>query len=166
MAVKQSLSFALEPRATASFDDYVADCAWSPDGKSFAIAGGEGKVGAGTSPKAMRSPSKCIGEHMLGTLSVAWQPHAHVFATSGQDGAVALWDAARRQARSSAGSPRRRRRRRWPFRPTGEMLASAAGKVGDAVVRRAAKRSTRSHPPRAPRWRWPSTGLERISGLP
>ena len=44
MAAKKSLSFALEPRATASIDDYVADCVWAPDSKSFAIAGGEGKV--------------------------------------------------------------------------------------------------------------------------
>ena len=41
---KQSLSFALEPRVSAAFDDYVADCAWSRGRVSLAVAGGEGKV--------------------------------------------------------------------------------------------------------------------------
>ena len=71
---KQSLSFALEPRASASFDDYVVDCAWSPDGRSFAIAGGEGKVAlARAEGDSLRVDT--IGEHLLGTLSVAWRPH-------------------------------------------------------------------------------------------
>ena len=41
---KQSLSFALEPRSSVAFDDYVIDCAFARDGRSFAVAGGEGKV--------------------------------------------------------------------------------------------------------------------------
>ncbi len=92
MPAKQSLSLALEPRAALSFDDFVADCAWSADGKFLAVAGGEGKVGLATvvGDFALRT----IGEHLLGTLAVAWQPRAQRFATSGQDGAIALWDAA------------------------------------------------------------------------
>ena len=91
MAAKQSLSFALEPRASAAFDDYVVDIAWSPDGKSFAIAGGEGKVAlARVAGESLTLDT--VGEHLLGTLSVAWQPHGKVFATSGQDSAIALWD--------------------------------------------------------------------------
>ena len=38
---RQSLSFALEPRVSLTFDDYVADCAWSPDGSALALAGAE-----------------------------------------------------------------------------------------------------------------------------
>ena len=90
---KQSLSFALEPRASASFDDYVADCAWSPDGKSFAIAGGEGKVALARADGESLA-IEVVGEHLLGTLSLAWRPHASIFATSGQDSSVALWDGA------------------------------------------------------------------------
>src|SRR3954464_14540349 len=93
MPAKQSLSFALEPRVSLGFDDYVADLAWSQDGAQLAIAGGEGKVAllAATAP----TPSlEVIGEHLLGTLAVAWQPRAARFASAGQDGAVALWDAA------------------------------------------------------------------------
>ena len=91
MAAKKSLSFALEPRATVSLDDYVADCVWAPDSKSFAVAGGEGKVALARAG-ADALDIEVIGEHMLGTLSAVWRPHANVFVTSGQDGAVALWD--------------------------------------------------------------------------
>ena len=67
---KQPLSFALEPRATAAFDDYVADCAWSADGKSFAVAGGEGKVALAKIEGDALS-IKVIDEHLLDTLAVA-----------------------------------------------------------------------------------------------
>jgi len=88
---KQSLSFALEPRATANFDDYVADCVWSPDSKSFAVAGGEGKVALARA-EGDALTVETVGEHLLGALSIAWQPHGSIFATSGQDASVALWD--------------------------------------------------------------------------
>ena len=90
---KQSLSLALEPRASASFDDYVADCAWSPDSRSLAIAGGEGKVALARA-EGDSLQVETIGEHLLGTLSIAWRPHGSAFATSGQDANVALWDGA------------------------------------------------------------------------
>lgn len=127
---KQSLSFALEPRATAAMDDYIADLAWSPDGKALAVAGGEGKValsrlGEGTQPSLTLD---ILGEHLLGTLAVAWRPRAKTFVTSGQDGAVALWD-------GEIG----KQLRRWKpaptptqalaFSPLGDLLASAAGKT-------------------------------------
>ena len=46
----------LEPRASATLDDYVADLAWSADGKQLAIAGGEGGVFLAT-----HSASKSLG---------------------------------------------------------------------------------------------------------
>ena len=123
---KQSLSFALEPRASAQFEDYVVDLAWSSDGGQLAVAGGEGKVAL-----ADAAPDKfslnLIGEHLLGALALAWQPRARRFATAGQDGAVALWDAAAA-----------RELKRWKpamgavqalaYAPNGEQLATAAGK--------------------------------------
>jgi WD40 repeat protein len=127
MAAKQSLSFALEPRASAAFDDYVADIAWSPDGKALAVAGGEGKVALARAGGESLS-IETVGEHLLGTLCVAWQPHGKAFATSGQDSAIGWWD-------GETG----KEIRRWKpaptptqalaFSPTGEILASAAGKV-------------------------------------
>lgn len=126
MAAKQSLAFALEPRAHAAFDDYVVDCAWSADGQSLAVAGGEGKVALGR-VGADSLVLDVIGEHLLGTISLAWQPRGSHFATAGQDGAVALWDS------GSAKSVKR-----WKpsptatqalcFSPDGVILASAAGK--------------------------------------
>ena len=129
---KQSLSFALEPRASVAFDDYVAQCAWSPDGKSVAVAGGEGKVALARINLSQAGDAdaltlEVLGEHLLGTLAVAWRPHAKTFVTSGQDGAIVLWDGATGKAI-----------RRWKpaptptqalvFSPGGELLASAAGK--------------------------------------
>src|SRR5690349_1961732 len=93
MAAKKSLSLALVPRATATFDEYVADPVRSPDSKSFAIAGGEGKVALARAEAASLSID-VLGEHLLGTLGIAWRPRANVFVTSGQDGAIALWDGA------------------------------------------------------------------------
>jgi len=68
-----------------------------------------------------------LGEHMLGTLALAWQPHARRFATAGQDGSVALWDAAAA-----------RQLKRWKpgvgatqalaWSPIGDALATASGK--------------------------------------
>jgi WD40 repeat protein len=126
MPAKPSLSFALEPRASLRFDDYVADLAWSPDGTQLGVAGGEGKVALVAT--GVPTPSlEVIGEHLLGTLAIAWQPRAARFATAGQDGAVALWDA------STA-----RELKRWKpalsatqallYSPGGELLATAAGK--------------------------------------
>jgi WD40 repeat protein len=124
---KQSLSFALEPRASASFDDYVADCAWASDSKTFAIAGGEGKVALARA-EGDALTVETVGEHLLGTLSLAWKPHGSTFATSGQDANVVLWD-------GSSG----KELKRWKpgatptqalcFSPRGEMLAAAAGKI-------------------------------------
>jgi WD40 repeat protein len=123
---KQSLSFALEPRAAAQLDDYVVDLAWSPDGTQLAIAGGEGKVALADAGTEALSPA-VIGEHMLGTLALAWQPHARRFATAGQDGAVALWDAA--GAREfMRWKPAVSATQALAYSPSGERLATAAGK--------------------------------------
>ncbi len=124
---KQSLSFALEPRAQAAFDDYVVDCAWAPDGKSLALAGGEGKVALARVSEASLTV-EVIGEHMLGTLALAWQPRASRFATSGQDGAIALWDAAKGTA-VKRWRPAPTPTQALCFAPGADLLASAAGKT-------------------------------------
>jgi WD40 repeat protein len=126
MAVKQSLSFALEPRASVQFDDYVADFAWSPDGKALAVAGGEGKV-ALARVDGDSLILEAIGEHLLGTLAIAWQPHGHVFVTAGQDGAIALWSAAGKE--TMRWKPALNPTQALAFAPNGEMFASAAGKI-------------------------------------
>jgi WD40 repeat protein len=126
MAAKQSLAFALEPRAHAAFDDYVVDCAWSADGRSLAVAGGEGKVALAREAGAALSLD-VIGEHLLGTIALAWQPRGKLFATAGQDGAVALWDSGTATA-VKRWKPAPTATQALCFSPDGEILASAAGK--------------------------------------
>jgi WD40 repeat protein len=127
MAAKQSLSFALEPRASVTLDDYVVDCAWSPDGAQLAVAGGEGKVALLAAGAAGLSAG-VVGEHLLGTLAVAWQPHGRRFASAGQDGAVVIRDAehGREVVRFKPGMGSAQA---LAFSPNGELLAVAAGKV-------------------------------------
>src|SRR5690348_7084170 len=126
MAAKQSLAFALEPRATATFDDYVVDCAWSADGQSLAVAGGEGRVAlARAAGDALAL--EVIGEHLLGTIALAWQPRGTRFATAGQDGAVALWDSVAGKA-AKRWKPAPTATQALTFSPDGETLATAAGK--------------------------------------
>ena len=123
---KQSLSFALEPRATAAIDDYVVDCAWSTDGKSLAVAGGERKVALARVSEAKLSLD-VLGEHVLGTLAVARRPNARTFATSGQDGSVALWDGDTGQ-QINRWKPGLTPTQALAFSPVGDLLVTAAGK--------------------------------------
>jgi WD40 repeat protein len=68
-----------------------------------------------------------VGEHLLGTLSVAWQPHGNMFASAGQDGVLAWWDgAAGREKLRLKPAPTPTQALVWA--PDGSMLASAAGK--------------------------------------
>jgi WD40 repeat protein len=126
MPAKNSLGFALEPRASVAIDDYVADVAWSPAGETLAIAGGEGKV-AIASVAAQTLSLDVIGEHLLGTLALAWQPRGKIFATSGQDSAIGLWDETGKPVKRWKPAPVATQA--LAFSPTGEILASAAGKV-------------------------------------
>lgn len=124
---KQSLAFALEPRASATLDDYVVGCAWSPDGKSLAVTGGEGKV-ALARPGADSLAIEVIGEHLLGTIALAWQPRGSLFATAGQDGAVVIWDGETGKT-LKRWKPAPAATQALAFSPDGQLLASAAGKV-------------------------------------
>jgi WD40 repeat protein len=119
----------LEPRASATLDDYVTDLAWSSDGTRLAIAGGEGQVFLATHAPGSKSLAvTALGNHGMGALAVAWQPRGSIVASSGQDNAIALWDGA-------SGAERRRWRpaMAWTehlaWSPDGTQLASAAGKA-------------------------------------
>jgi WD40 repeat protein len=90
------------------------------------IAGGQGALlwldagaGAGTAVR--------FGEHAGGALAVAWQGGGRQFATSGQDGAVRLWDARTRTGRSIHGSAEWSER--LAFASHGRLLAVGTGRA-------------------------------------
>jgi WD40 repeat protein len=88
----------LQSYARIALDDYPVDAAWSPDGSTLLVGCGEGAV-VQLKP-AERDPGMAeVGHHAGGVLAVAWQSAGMWCASSGQDGAVRLWD-----ARVAAGS--------------------------------------------------------------
>lgn len=87
----------LEPRARLQLDDYLVDLAWSPDSTAVAAIGGEGRVALAQFADGSLA-ARTLGEHAMGALALSWQPRGaggsgDRFATSGQDGAVLLWNA-------------------------------------------------------------------------
>ena len=120
---------ALTERASVTLDTYVVDIAWSRDGRSLAVAGGEGGVvlvenvaGQAASARARRArhgrPSRWRGS-----------PGTQVVASSGQD-------SARRAVgyrRCAAVLKRLRPGTAWTehlaYSPDGKLLATATGKV-------------------------------------
>jgi WD40 repeat protein len=80
----------LRLRGRIELADFPVDAAWSADGGAIAIAGGEGAVLLVDAGPAFAS--RQIGRHRGGTLAVASQRAGRLFASSGQDGVVLLWD--------------------------------------------------------------------------
>jgi WD40 repeat protein len=105
--------------------DYPVDAAWSADGKTLVVAGGEGALLRIADFTANRPEE--IGRHEGGVLAVAWQKSGRLFASSGQDGAVLLWDA------HSMQSQRIHADREWSerlaFSDNGRYLAVATGRT-------------------------------------
>jgi len=81
----------LRLRGRIELDDYPVAAAWSPDGKALVVACGAGDVCLAQVDRD--AGARVIGAHAGGALAVAWQKAGNLFATSGQDGAVRLWDA-------------------------------------------------------------------------
>lgn len=112
-------------RARLGLDDFPVDAAWAPDGASCAIACGEGALVLvdfkGTAPAVHE-----LGRHAGGALALAWQPAGPLFASSGADGRVLLWDvrtrAARELLRGTAWSEH------LAFARHGKWLAAASGR--------------------------------------
>lgn len=121
----------LERRGSVQLDDYVVEIAWSTRGDRLAVAGGGGQVCLvefDVDQRASQSlRSRVLGEHGLGALAVAWQPHGSAFVSSGQDGRLVWWDAD--QGTSVA---QQRPGMAWTtalaFSADGTRLASIAGK--------------------------------------
>ena len=115
----------LRPRERIELGDYPVDAAWSADGKQLVIAGGEG----GVLLLSLASPQepKVLGRHDGGVLAVSWQPAGRLFASSGQDGGVLLWDARSLESRAI------HRGKEWSeqlaFADNGRLLAVSSGRV-------------------------------------
>lgn len=114
----------LQARGRVELGDYPVDAAWSADSKALLIAGGEGSL-LRVMPSALTAAER-IGRHEGGVLAVAWQKAGRLFASSGQDGAVQLWDAHTLEARRVHES------RQWSehlaFAEKGPWLAVATGR--------------------------------------
>jgi WD40 repeat protein len=113
----------LRPQPRIELGDYPVDAAWSGDGRTLVVAGGEGALlmlSLGTAPQV-------IGRHQGGALAVAWQAAGRLFASSGQDGIVRLWDA--RSLESSAIRSGNEWSERLAFADNGRLLAVASGRT-------------------------------------
>jgi WD40 repeat protein len=115
----------LQFRGRLELGDYPVDVAWSPDGKALVVACGAGaimRVDLGTELRW-----RAIGGHGGGALAVAWQKAGNSFATSGQDGAVLLWDARTLESRTIHAG------KEWSeqlaFSDNGRMLGVATGRA-------------------------------------
>jgi WD40 repeat protein len=115
----------LAPRERTELGDYPVDAAWSGDGRMLLVAGGEGQLLL-LAPDAS-GPPELIGRHKGGVLAVTWQPAGRLFASSGQDGEVRLWDARTRQGRLIHSS------QAWSeqlaFADNGRLLALSTGRT-------------------------------------
>jgi WD40 repeat protein len=88
----------LRLRGRIELGDYPVDAAFSPDGSAVVVACGAGALVLVTIEPTLRAEP--IGAHAGGALAVAWQKAGNLFASSGQDGAVLLWDARTLQSRA------------------------------------------------------------------
>ncbi|HXL98086.1 MAG TPA: hypothetical protein VN925_06890 [Steroidobacteraceae bacterium] len=115
----------LRPRERIELGDYPVDAAWSSDGKTLAVAGGEGALLLLT----LASPPQpqAIGRHDGGVLAVAWQAAGRLFASSGQDGIVQLWDARSLDAKAIHRS--KEWSERLAFADSGRLLAVSTGRT-------------------------------------
>jgi WD40 repeat protein len=115
----------LQFRGRLELGDYPIDVAWSPDGKALVVACGAGAIMRVDIDTELRWRS--IGGHGGGALAVVWQKAGNSFATSGQDGAVLLWDARTLDSRTIHAG------KEWSeqlaFSDNGRMLAVATGRA-------------------------------------
>lgn len=117
----------LDPLQTTKVDDFVNALAWSPDSQSIAVAGGEGKVYLLTRDDN-RLDTKEVGEHLLGAIAIQWQPAGSIFASTGQDGLIQIFDEKHPDQSPIRIRPSRQAGSALTWSADGDSLAYAAGK--------------------------------------
>jgi len=114
----------LIPGWETSLGDYVTALAWTPRGARLLAASADGGISVLEPEQGQVST---IGEHPRGALCVSVRADGEMYASGGQDGKLALWDAAalREVARLPGDAA-------WvehvAFQPRGTLIAAAAGK--------------------------------------
>jgi len=115
----------LKAKWRANIDDHPIGLAWSPDGKTLAIAGVSGPITLFNA--ADGAVQHKLPGHALDTMAISWHKGSRLLASVGQDGKVRLWDAetGAQRAEMAGGSS-------WvervAFSPLGDCLVSAAGR--------------------------------------
>jgi WD40 repeat protein len=116
----------LERRVRVDLGDFPVDAVWSPDGRVLLVAGGEGAV-LWIAVAEATADAQRLGTHAGGALALAWQSGGQLFASSGQDGEVRLWDARTRDSRVIHSGGTWSERLSWSG--NGRLLAVATGRA-------------------------------------
>ena len=115
----------LNPVGSLTLREYPVDAAWSPDGRMLVVGLADGTL-MRAQLAALQEP-QALAAHTESVLAVAWQKAGRLWATSGQDGRVLLWDARSSEARLL--QDERQWSERLAFAERGTALAVATGRT-------------------------------------
>jgi WD40 repeat protein len=116
---------ALRGGITARIEDFPAALAFSPDGRTLAVGGGEGRI---YRVSADDGGVQVLDDSAPGVLELAWQPRGSALAATGQDGTVRIFE----MSQPAPDARTLHRSVRWPsglcWRSDGQQLAVASSK--------------------------------------